>query len=69
MSKLLNREILKDLSNIHVDCQYAYQIGLQIVNSTNLTPEEYADLCVSFEQICEDISRELESIKKLIPAR
>lgn len=67
MSKISTREVIKDLSNIVVDSQYANQIGLQLLNCKDQTSEEYEELCRLFANICADIEAELESIRKLIP--
>jgi hypothetical protein len=69
MSKLYNRDAIKNLSNLHVDCQYAYQIGTRLVNNENIAAEEYDELCGHFRRICDDITDELESVKMLLPAK
>ncbi len=66
MSKLANRTAIKDLSSLNVDCQYAYQLGIKV-----FSPEEnargYKELCDNFRTVCEDIEKELASVKSLIP--
>lgn len=67
MSSFSNREVLKNLSNLNVDCQYAYQLGLQVFNYTGKNPDEYEELCVNLKKVCDDIKIELESVTSLIP--
>jgi hypothetical protein len=68
MSKFSNREVIKNLSNLNVDCQYAYQVGLQVFSYNGQNPEEHKELCVNFKKVCDDIKVELESVTSLIPS-
>ena len=67
MSKFSNREVIKNLSNLNVDCQYAYQIGLQVFNYNGKGTEEYKELCTNLKKVCEDIKVQLESITSSTP--
>ena len=67
MSKFSNREVIKNLSNLNVDCQYAYQVGLQVFNYNGQNPEEHQELCADLRKVCADITIELESITSSIP--
>lgn len=67
MSKLNNRDAVKNLSALNVDCQYVYQIGLQVFNYAGTNPDEFKELCANFRNVTDDIATELEAIRKLIP--
>lgn len=67
MSKLSNRDAIKNLSSLNIDCQYVYQIGLKIFNFDGQHVEERRELCDNFKGACDDIVKELEAVKKLIP--
>jgi len=66
MSKLANRSAIKNLTTLNVDCQYLYQIGLQLFNDNKDNPEASKELNINFKTICDDVTAELEEVKKLI---
>lgn len=67
MSKINHRNAVKSLSVLPVDCQYLYQIGIQVFNDNGQNPEIYKELCDNLKNITTDMLKSLEEIKSLIP--
>lgn len=59
---LPNREALKKLSDMMIDCQYAQQMGIQVFNG-QATPE----MCASLQKVSDDLIAEVQTWKALIP--
>jgi hypothetical protein len=67
MSKFSNRDAIKNLSALQVDAQFAYQAGVKVFNSSDLSIKDYKELCDNFRKVCDDILKEVEFLKNLIP--
>lgn len=68
MSFTINREAIKALSGMHIDSQYAHQVGVQIFNNPGQLTEDHQELYNKLTKACDDIIADCQTVKNAIPA-
>lgn len=67
MSKLDHRTAVKNLSNLNVDAQYVYKLGLELFNDDGKNQEAFKYLAEQVGIICNELEESLTEIRKLVP--